>query len=80
LIATHIILYYYHHGSLKNLVKNTQGKKPNKKNQPKKLCQNGQVQINLSKMTLWSSWTWGQKNHSGFFLLKFPIKKSHDFN
>jgi len=27
-------------------------------------------------MALWSSWTWGQKNHmGGFFLSKFPIKK-----
>jgi hypothetical protein len=28
-------------------------------------------------MALWSSWTWGQKNHrGGFFLLKFLVKKA----
>jgi hypothetical protein len=32
------------------------------KDQPKKPNQNGRVQINLSKMALWSSLTWGQKN------------------
>ncbi len=29
-----------------------------------------------SKMTLWSSWTWGQKTIGGFFLPKFSIKKA----
>jgi len=42
-------------------------KKPSKKNQPKKPSKNGRVQINLSEMALWSSWTWGQKNHMGDF-------------
>jgi len=37
------------------------------KNQPKKPSRNGQVQIDLFKMALWSSWTWGQKNHTGGF-------------
>jgi hypothetical protein len=56
----------------KNLVK-----KPNKKNQPKRHSQNGRVQINLSKMTIWSSWTWGQKKpYEGFFLPILPIKKT----
>jgi hypothetical protein len=56
-------LYYVMIILSKNLVK-----KPSKKNQPKRLNQNGQVQIDLSKMAFWSSWTWGQKNHMrGFF-------------
>jgi hypothetical protein len=49
-----------------------QSKKPSKKNlvkkkQQKKPSQNGHVQIDLSKMALWSSWTWGQKDHMGGF-------------
>jgi hypothetical protein len=48
---------------------------PNKKYQPKRPSQNGHVQINLSKMTLWSSWTWGQNPIGGGFLLKFLVKK-----
>jgi hypothetical protein len=57
-------LYYYHSGSIKK----TLLKKPSKKDQPKRLSQNGRVQIDLSKMALWSSWTWGHKNHMrGFF-------------
>jgi hypothetical protein len=51
-------------------------KKPNKKNQPKRPSQNGWVQIDLSKMALWSSWTWGQKNHLGGFFTKIPNKKT----
>jgi hypothetical protein len=39
-------------------------KKPSQKTQSKKLIQNGWVQINLAKMTIWSSWTWGQKDHT----------------
>jgi hypothetical protein len=31
------------------------------------------------KMALWSSWTWGQKNHMGFFLTKTFGKKIQDF-
>jgi hypothetical protein len=28
-------------------------------------------------MTLWSTWTWGQKNHrGGYFLPKFLVKKN----
>ncbi len=54
-------LYYYHGG----LINKPSQKNPSKKNQPKRPIQNGWVQINLSKMTLWSSWTWGQKNHKG---------------
>ncbi len=30
-------------------------------------------------MSLWSSWTWGQKIHTGIFLTKIPGKKSYDF-
>jgi len=26
-------------------------------------------------MALWSSWTWGQKNHWGGFDQNFPLKK-----
>jgi hypothetical protein len=33
------------------------------------------VRSDLSKMAFWSSWTWGQKNHRGGFLLKFSVKK-----
>jgi hypothetical protein len=47
-------------------------KKPSKKNQPKRPSQGGRVQIDLSKMIFWSSWTWGQKNHMGIFF-------NHDF-
>jgi hypothetical protein len=50
-------------------------KKPSKKNQPKTPSLNGWAQIDLSKMALWSSWTWGQKNHMEVFLPKFPVKK-----
>jgi hypothetical protein len=43
----------------------------NKKNLVKKPIErpnpNGRVQIDLSKITIWSSWTWGQKNHKGGF-------------
>jgi len=49
------------------IVMMVQLKKPNKKNQPKRPIQNGWVQIDLSKMALWSSWTSGQKNHMGGF-------------
>jgi hypothetical protein len=52
-------LYYCHTG----LVKNNWSKK-----QQKIPSQNGWVQINLSKMALKSSWTWGQKYHMGVFL------------
>jgi hypothetical protein len=54
-------------------------KKPSKKDQPKKLNQNGQVQINLSKMEVWSSWIGGQKNHMGGFFTKISGKKNQDF-
>jgi hypothetical protein len=27
-------------------------------------------------MALWSSWTWGQKNHMGVFLTEIPSKKA----
>jgi hypothetical protein len=37
-------------------------KKPTEKDQPKYL-----VKMVKSKMTLWSSWTWGQKDHVGSF-------------
>jgi hypothetical protein len=50
-----------------------------KKTNKKKLSQNDQVLIDLSKMTFWSSWTWGQKNHMGALLTKIPDKKSYDF-
>jgi hypothetical protein len=55
--------------------KNNLFKKHSKKNQPKRPSQNGWVQIELLKITLWSSWTWGQKNHMRVFLLKFLVKK-----
>jgi hypothetical protein len=42
-------------------------KKPNKKNRPRRPSQNDQIQNDLSKMALWSSWTWEQKNHMGGF-------------
>jgi hypothetical protein len=64
-------IYYNHGGSIKK-----PSKKISKKDQPKTPSQNGQVQINLSKMALWSSWTWGQKKNMGFFLIpKFLVKK-----
>ncbi len=47
----------------------------NNKNQPKILSQNNCVQIDLSKMAFWSSWTWGQKTHRGGFLIKIPNQK-----
>ncbi len=51
-----------------------------KKNQQKRPSRNGRVQNNLSRMALWSSWTWGQKNHmGGFFFTEIPSKKGHDF-
>ncbi len=40
---------------------------PSKKDQPKRPSQNVRIQINLSKMALWSSWTWGQKIPKGRF-------------
>jgi hypothetical protein len=44
-------------------------KKPSQNDQPKRPSQNGWVQIDLSKMELWSNWSWGQKNHMrGFFV------------
>jgi hypothetical protein len=46
--------------------------------QSKKPNQNGQVQIDLSKMALWSSWTWGEKNHMGGFLTKIHGQKNQD--
>jgi hypothetical protein len=65
-------LYYCHGG----LVKRIWSEIPSQKNQPKKLSQNGRIQIDLSKMALWSSWTWGQKKpYGGFFLTKIPNKK-----
>jgi hypothetical protein len=67
-------LYYCHNGLKKNLVK-----KSNKKNQPKRPNQNSQIQIVLSKMAFWSSWTWGQKNHSRGFLIEISGQKNHDF-
>jgi hypothetical protein len=42
-------LHYYHDGLVK---------KPSQKD-PVKMV----VQIDLSKMAFWSSWTWGQENH-----------------
>jgi hypothetical protein len=62
--------YYCHSGSRK---------KPCKKNKPKMPNQNGQVQINLSKMAFWSSWTWEQKNHMGVFLTEILCQKNLDF-
>jgi hypothetical protein len=56
-------LYYYHGG----LIKKLNNKIPNQIDQPKKPNQNGWIQIDLSTMTLWSSWTLGQKNHMGGF-------------
>jgi hypothetical protein len=55
------------------------GKKPNKKNQPKRPSQNGQVQNDLSKMAFWSSWTWGKKTIWGVFFIKIPSQKGCDF-
>jgi hypothetical protein len=41
------------------------------------LNQNGQLHNILSKMALWSSWTWRQKKHmGGFFDQKFWPKMS----
>jgi hypothetical protein len=48
----------------------------NKKNQSKRFSQNGQVQIDLSKMAFWSNWTWEQKNYSGGFLTEIFGQKS----
>jgi hypothetical protein len=45
------------------------------KNQPKRPSQNGQVQNDLSKMELWSSWKWGQKNHMGGFFDQNSLSK-----
>jgi hypothetical protein len=61
--------YYCHDGLVK---------KPSKKNQPKRPNQNDHGQTNLSKMTFWSNWTWGQKNHMESFLTKkfFVVKSS----
>jgi hypothetical protein len=42
-------------------------KKPSKKDQQNRPSQNGRVQIDLSKMALWSNWTWGRKTHKGGF-------------
>jgi hypothetical protein len=53
--------------------------KPNKKNQPKRPGPNGQVQIDLSKMALWSNWTWGKKHHMRVFFTEILGKKNHDF-
>ncbi len=51
-------------------------KKPSQKDQPKRPSQNGQVQINLSKMAPWSSQTWWQTNHwGGFFYQNSKLKK-----
>ncbi len=47
-----------------------------KKNQPKSPSQNNRVQIDLSKMTLWSSWTWEQNHRGGVLLTKIPGKKT----
>jgi hypothetical protein len=55
------------------------GKKPSQKYQPKKPNQNGRVQIDLSKMAILSSWTWGQKNHRGGLCTEIPGQKSRDF-
>jgi hypothetical protein len=63
MVTTQIILLSWWLGK-KYLVK-----KPNRKYQPKKPSQNGQVQINLSKMALWSSWTWGQNTIGRFFFI-----------
>jgi hypothetical protein len=60
-------LYYCHGGLVK---------KPNLKNQPKRPNQNGKVQIDLSKITPLSSWTWGQKTHMGGFLIEIFDKKT----
>jgi hypothetical protein len=54
-------------------------KNPSKKNQPKRPSQNILSQIDLSKMALWSSWTWGQKNQVGVFFIEIFGQKSHDF-
>jgi hypothetical protein len=64
MVATQIILFSWWFNP-KNLIK-----KPNKKDQPKRPHQNGWVQIDLSKMALWSSWIWGQKPYGGVFFLK----------
>jgi hypothetical protein len=37
---------------------------------------NDGIQNNLTKMTLWSSWTKGQKDHEKKKLLIFSIKKT----
>jgi len=63
-------LYYCHGGLVK---------KPSKKKQPKRPSQNGWVQIDLSKMALWLSLTWGQKNTWGFFYIEILDKKTHEF-
>ncbi len=54
-------------------------KTPSKKDKLKTPNQNGQVQIDLSKMAPWSNWTWGQKTIGGVFLTKIPNKKNQDF-
>jgi hypothetical protein len=47
-----------------------------KKAQSKRPRQNGEVQIDLSKITLWLNWTWEQKKTIGVvFLLKFSVKE-----
>jgi hypothetical protein len=48
-------------------------KKPIQKDQPKRPKQNGWVQIDLSKMAHWSSWTWGN------FFTKILGQESRDF-
>jgi hypothetical protein len=50
-------------------------KKTHPNSQPKKPNQNRWIEIDLFKMALWSSWTWGQTCHMGVFLTNFSDKK-----
>jgi hypothetical protein len=50
-------------------------KKTHQNSQPNKPNQRRWIKINLSKMAIWSSWTWGQTCHMVFFWLFFSIKK-----